>query len=155
MLQKKSSNGGFMNKVMPYNIKKAYLMILLAMGLGAATTSCEKDDPQPKHHNTTYTFNPDDYSQINPTDKIRASADSVLVDTVFLKVMDGTDAAWASRSINGVITYQLGPAFAVSNKVYGKGAFNKVSTDTETLHYLSAENELWLKQRGYVVNRQQ
>lgn len=36
-----------MRKVLPYNIKKAYLMILLALGLAPTFTSCEKDDPKP------------------------------------------------------------------------------------------------------------
>ncbi|MBN1324646.1 MAG: hypothetical protein JW974_00255 [Alphaproteobacteria bacterium] len=31
-------------KVMPYNIKKVYLMMLLAMGLAPTFTSCEKDE---------------------------------------------------------------------------------------------------------------
>lgn len=34
-----------MRKVLPYNVKKAYLMMLLALGLTPTFTSCEKDDP--------------------------------------------------------------------------------------------------------------
>lgn len=36
-----------MRKVLPYNVKKAYLMMLLALGIAPTFTSCEKDDPQP------------------------------------------------------------------------------------------------------------
>lgn len=36
-----------MRIVLPYNVKKAYLMMLLALGLTPTFTSCEKDDPKP------------------------------------------------------------------------------------------------------------
>jgi len=83
-------------KILPYKLRRA-LPILGLAGATIALNGCSKDDEQITQHDTVYTWGCDKYSEIWPTDKINASADSVQVRFVILK-NDG--AAWGS-DVNG------------------------------------------------------
>jgi len=130
------------NKVMPYNIKKVYLMILLAMGLGATMTSCDdkNDDPQPKHHNSTIVWGandplPEDYN-------ILAHTDSTLVDTLFFE-SDGL--TWEGTGSTLIINY-LEPKMNLSSKIRGKGNLNRIGVRSEA-------DSLQLVNWGFTVNQ--
>lgn len=129
-----------MRKVLPYNVKKAYLMMLLALGIAPTFTSCEKDDPQPKQHDTTYIFGND---KALPSDaQVQASADSSLVRNVILQ-SDGLSLGGAGSDF---ITGLMSPKFAISPKVVGKGNLKGVWVKSQA-------DSLQLVAWGYTVNQ--
>ena len=129
-----------MRKVLPYNVKKAYLMMLLALGLAPTFTSCEKDDPQPKQHDTTYIFGND---KVLPSDaQVQASADSSLVRNVILQ-SDGLSLGGAGSNF---LTRIMSPKFSISPKVVGKGNLKGVAVVSEA-------DSLQLVAWGYTVNQ--
>lgn len=128
-----------MRKVLPYNVKKAYLMILLAMGLAPTFTSCERDDPDPTH-DTTYTIN---INTTLTTDQVQASADSNQVRKVILKA-DGS--SWYGFSSTLLRDRFFNKMFALSPKVQGAGNLKGVTITLDT-------DSLWFVQKGYTVNQ--
>lgn len=135
-------------KIMPYNLRKLSLLAMLAAM--PAFTACEKDDEDVKpQHDTTYTFSPTDFSNVSPTTKIEASADSSQVRNVILEVTAGSMglSAWDGAPMSFFINNKLKPAFAASPKVKGKGNFKNANT------MLSQADSLWLVQQGFTVNQ--
>jgi len=129
-----------MRIVLPYNVKKAYLMMLLALGLTPTFISCEKDDSQPKQHDTTYTIN----LNVVPTEaQVQASADSNLVRNVILKA-DGS--SWSGVSSTVLRDRFFNKMFALSPKVQGAGNLKDVTIALDT-------DSLWFVQKGYTVNQ--
>ena len=131
---------------MPYSLRKMSLLALLAAM--PAFTACEKDEDTKPPHDTTYTFGPNDYSNISPTDKIVASADSSQVRNVILDVNDNSLAdSWSGKLMNLVLEKKIRPAFAVSPKVKGKGNFMNAD------YQLSEADSLELVGYGFTVNQ--
>jgi hypothetical protein len=105
------------------------------------------DDLSICQHNTTYTFNQDDSSNIDPTDKIKASADSASVCNVYL-VPTGQWMNFSGKNISAWVERGLKPAIGVSPKVRGKGNFEFKPGVIEQ------SDSLWLVQQGWTVNKQ-
>lgn len=128
-----------MRKVLPYNVKKAYLMMLLALGLAPTFTSCEKDDPQPKQHDTTYTFGID--NPLPSDSQISASADSSLVKEI---VFQSDNSSWRGAGSDAIRNY-LSPKFGLSTKITGKG-------DLKNVWVKNQDDSLQFVAWGYRVN---
>ena len=62
---------------------KAFPLLAILCG-SLLLFSCNKGGEDQPHHNTTYVWGEDDWSQIWPADRVAASADSTLVDYVIL-----------------------------------------------------------------------
>ncbi|MDR0427409.1 MAG: hypothetical protein LBH12_02275 [Dysgonamonadaceae bacterium] len=97
-------------------------------------------------HDTKYMFSKYDFSNIMPTDKIKASADSAQVRNIYLV----TEEEWtnlADRNINNMINNVFKPAKKVSLKVKGKGNLKF------KLGVINPADSLWLVQFGFTVNQ--
>jgi hypothetical protein len=112
-----------LKKVTPYNLRKLVSMTILAFS--PIMSSCDKnDDAEVEQHDTVYTFSADDFSNIVPVDKIKASADSVQVRKIYM-VPVGKEDQWmvlTARNINALTENVFKKAKEVSpSKVEGRG----------------------------------
>jgi hypothetical protein len=118
----------------PYKLKK--LGVIVAFGVaGFFMNGCDtNDDPQVLPHDTSYGFNAENFENIYPsTDKIKASADSVDVRTVYL-VPEGEWGGYVPGNTSIMIDKAIKPALDVSLKVRLKGNFARLkATEADSL----------------------
>ena len=96
-------------------------------------------------HDTRYVFNQDYIDEIYPTDKIKASSDSIEVRDVCL-IPNKHFKNFQTNNITIMINNVLRPAIEVSQKVKGEGNFEfrpGVATATDST---------WLVKHGWTVN---
>lgn len=95
-------------KTMKYKIKHLVPMAAIAGAtlLPPACCKVEQEKREP-HHNTTYVWGIDNWSAVWPADKVAASADSVLVDNVFLmndgRSFEGQATTTILKTLNKII----------------------------------------------------
>ena len=133
-------------KVIPYKIKRLVPMAMIA-GMPFVPISCCKEDP---HHNTTYVWGYDYWTEIWPADKVKASADSTQVDFVILK-NDGEPFQGRTTS---TIMKQLNTVLAdISDnnrrKIRGEGILN----DTGMLTLEDKRDSILLSNMGFKVGK--
>lgn len=82
-------------------------LIYLSLVALLAFTGCEKNKVEQPHHDTTYVWGDNNWDAVWPADKVAASADSVLVDNVFLlndgKSLEGLDVTWTRQNMELII----------------------------------------------------
>jgi len=103
----------------------------------------QTNDPR---HNTTYNFTTTDFSNVKPTDKIKASSDSTLVRYVYLEPKGKFDDM-QSGTISAVINNVLKPAMEISVKVKGKGNFEFYPGE------ILLPDSMWIVSNGWTVNQ--
>lgn len=92
-------------QIVPYKIRRAVSMAAIA-GLPLLPASCTKLDP---HHDTTYVWNIYTWNNAELGQKVAASADSTIVDHVFLEC-DGSNLGGCATTrvlnrVNKVLDY--------------------------------------------------
>ena len=120
---------------MKVKYKLKFLIPIVTMLGGALSTSCGKgnSDPEKPHHNTTYIWGFDNFTNIQPASRVAASADSILVDKVFLE----NDGASLHGVAPGVILQQfINPVIEATkpenrHKIYGKGTLNEMGMNSD------------------------
>lgn len=126
------------------NFVKRLFSIVAITGATLAAPSCGKtiEPPQP-HHDTVYVWGFHNWDEIWPADKVAASADSVLVDHVYLKndgvSLAGLDVTLIQNNMQAVLN-------TVSeqnrHKLHGMGTLKRV--------YITDKNDsTWLSQFGF------
>lgn len=139
-------------KTMKYKIKHLVPMAAIASAtlLPPACCKVEQEKPEP-HHNTTYVWGKYNWDAVWPADKVAASADSTLVDNVFL-LNDG--ASWEGSSTTAVLM-QLTPIIESVKpenryKIRGAGIlYNVAQSTTEQTH----KDSIKLAQMGFKFGR--
>ena len=133
-------------KVIPFKLKNILPMAVIA-GSTIFFGACHKKPvPEPPHHNTTYVWGEDDWSQIWPADKVAASADSTLVDYVILHnngvSFHGKTTTVLLQQLNTIIE-----DVAPSNryKVQGSGTLNDIGIGREQ----NVEDSIQLAKMGF------
>ncbi|MBO7067053.1 MAG: hypothetical protein J6W40_05550 [Alphaproteobacteria bacterium] len=119
-------------KVISFKLKNLLPMAMIA-GSTIFFGACHKKPvPEPPHHNTTYVWGEDDWSQIWPADKVAASADSTLVDYVILYnngvSFNAKSTTLLLRQLNMIIE-EVKPENR--HKIRGAGTLNEVNAGTE------------------------
>lgn len=99
--------------------------------------------PEQPHHNTTYVWGAGNWSFVWPADKVAASADSTLVDNVFLQndgvSLSGSDVTWVRKSMEAIIN-----EVAESNRHKVRGAGN-----LKHLYITDKADSTWLSTFGF------
>ena len=127
-------------------ISRSFKKLSLIVAAAIVLAGCKKDEDPVVQHDTTYTFNKHDVSNINPTDKIKASADSIGVRYIYI-VPTGHFINFISHNVTYMITNNLKPAIAAAKgKGKGKGNF-EFSPGVAT-----AADSIWLVKQGWTVN---
>lgn len=121
------------HKTIKYKIKNLIPMMAIAGAtlLPPACCKVEREKPEP-HHSTTYVWGIHNWKAIWPADKVIASADSTLVDNVFL-LNDGM--SWEGMSTTSVLE-QLTPVIESIKpenryKIRGAGTLNGIAIGRE------------------------
>ena len=129
----------------PVDLNRLFKKLPLVAAAAIVLAGCKKDEDPVVQHDTTYTFNKNDGSNISPN-KIKASADSVEVRYIYL-VPTGHFRNFISHNVTYMITNNLKPAIAAAKgKGKGKGNFEfnpEVATTTDST---------WLVKQGWTVN---
>ena len=125
-------------------ISRSFKKLSLIVAAAIVLAGCKKDEDPVVQHDTTYTFNKHDVSNINPTDKIKASADSIGVRYIYI-VPTGHFINLDAKNIAYMITNNLKPAIAAAG---GKGNFEfKPGAAT-------VSDSIWLIKQGWTINAQ-
>jgi ABC-type glycerol-3-phosphate transport system substrate-binding protein len=120
---------------------------ILTLMIAAATifAACSKDDDTPiQQHDTEIIYIPGDHQTIAP-EVIKSHTDSVELRYLYIVPHEG-QIRLSTPAITNTINNRFKPAFAVSNKVKGKGNFDFENP------VLSADS-LWMVQQGWTVNQ--
>lgn len=122
-------------------MKKLFLVIAVLSSIIA----CHKgpaESNQP-HHDTTYIWGGNNWDAVWPADKVAASADSVLVDNVYLKndgvSLSGLDVTWAKKNMEAIIDCV---SKKNQHKIRGAGSLRH-------LYITDKSDSTWLSQFGF------
>lgn len=110
------------------SLSKRYAV--MAIGAASVLGACSKDNgPGVEQHDTTYTFAPFQYEQLDDLEQIRRSADSIEVRHIYFEVQSGDEYGWEGINLNGTIKHVDAAFDAARGKGRGKGVFENVTDD--------------------------
>ena len=138
-----------------YKLSRVIPMLAIA-GATVLGASCKKTAPentpvpvpeQPQsHHNTTYVWGIDNWDAVWPSDRVAASADSTLVDIVFLQnegnSLKGRPTTHILTTLNKIID---GVRVENRHKIRGAGTLNDVGLGSDQNY----QDSIKLAQMGF------
>ena len=128
--------------VIPNHMKRNRTLLALSISLvGLLSLSCHKEEP---HHNTTYIWGTHYWDEVWPADRVAASADSTLVDYVFLEnngeTLSGLDVSRTRKNMENILN-----SVSPENRHKIRGAGN-----LRHLYITDKTDSTWLSQFGFV-----